>query len=206
MAANPAKWDGPVSDELSGKTKSLGKLATPTLSATDRTDTAITLNWDAGDNKGVSAAISYTLYRSESSISDIGASGVRAATLSTGPHKVSGLKAATTYHFKIVATATGYDKGVSSELSASTRLPVPTGLSPAVDATTITLTWNAVAGADGYGIEQKKEGGAFTALTSPSPTGSSSKTLTIDGLDAYTIYYFRVTAKVGSDTPKTSLA
>ncbi|MEM9423548.1 MAG: BspA family leucine-rich repeat surface protein, partial [Spirochaetota bacterium] len=28
----------------------------------------------------------------------------------------------------------------------------------------------------------------------------------LTGLDAYTIYYFRVTAKVGSDTPKTSLA
>lgn len=76
---------------------------------------------------------------------------------------------------------------------AEPTLPTPTGLAAgATTATSVALTWNAVAGASSYTVEYRAgTSGAFTAFT-PDATGPAQ---TITGLTAGTSYQFRVIAK-----------
>ncbi|MEM9423622.1 MAG: fibronectin type III domain-containing protein, partial [Spirochaetota bacterium] len=223
---NPAKnWNSPPSDKLSQNTPSLGKLATPTLktpSDTDRLHNAITLNWGA-----VANASSYTLYysKTQGDLNDLstGFDGAASAAkgrllLSGTSHRLGGLSVATGYHFKIVATATGWDDSDAGSTSASTRLPTPTNFraSPATGKAheDITLSWTAVTGASTYTVYYSKNAsdlndlGSFTAGSDAKAKGNeeniTTATKTIESLAIDTGYYFKLVAHESTPSEATN--
>ena len=115
---------------------------------------------------------------------------------STTTYTVKGLKASTTYKFRIrayktIGKATQYS-GYSATLSVNTN---PTNMSgfkaKSKTATSITLQWNKNTSATGYEL-QKWDGKKWVTLTKISK--NSTTTYTVKGLKASTTYKFRIRA------------
>ena len=105
-------------------------------------------------------------------------------------HTESGLAAGTTYNFRVYAVKNSV-VSEPAEISAATNaesVNAVTGLTASSDETSITLTWNAVSGAESYKIEMKQNGvwSAAGNVTAASFTKS--------GLKPGTSYEFRVYA------------
>ncbi len=147
----------------------------------------------------VSGAASYKIFRSTTS-------GVYGAALATGlvspTYTDSTVSNGTTYYYVVHAvTAGGTDSADSSEVSV---LPISTfSLSSATPAssTGIDLVWTAATGATSYDVKYGTSSGSYsTTLT------NQTSPLSVTGLSANTVYYFRVQAKnaVGSGTSVSS--
>ena len=150
--------------------------------------------WDT-----VSGASRYTLYYSQSSITDVTASGVTAVeNLTATSHTVSGLTNGRTYYFVVKASNAGGESAVSSEVSATPQVPVPgvpSGLSLAAGNAQVDATWTAVSGASRYTLYYSQS--SFASLTTEGVTKVENLTgtsRTVSGLTNGTRYYFRVTA------------
>ena len=147
----------------------------------------------------VSGADRYTLYYSQSSITDVTASEVTAVpNLTATSHTVRALTNGTTYYFAVRARNAGGDSAVSSEASATPQVPtpgVPSGLSLTAGDAQVDASWTAVSGASRYTLYYSLS--SFTSLTAsevtavPNLTGTSH---TVSGLTNGRRYYFRVTA------------
>jgi hypothetical protein len=159
-------------------------LATPVLTSPSQTDTTVALTWGAVPN-----ATSYTV---QWSLAPSGSWNAMPDVSGTG-QTVTGLTAATSYRFRVLAHAAGWtDSAWSAELTQATdaALAAPTGVnSPSQTASTIDVAWTAVAGADGYTVEWSPAGaGTWT------PATNADTTYTIIGLAADTAYDIRVKA------------
>jgi len=127
----------------------------------------------------------------------------------TSPYVLSGLTAGSTRYFQIKANAAGYSSGYSSVDSATTQVPVPTGLAATTNSSTqITANWNTVSVATSYTLDYSTD----SSFASPAPTttltstsgkitgiaqsGTPSRAVT--GLQQGTKIYFRVYALVGA--------
>ncbi len=125
------------------------------------------------------------------------------ATVSLGAtttYRITGLTEGTQYYVRVYATRTGADDGAVSALaSATTTLQPPaqvTGLNVAsTSATSIALTWDAAARADGYLVEWSTTSGTYT-----DDDTTTSASYTITSLSASTTYYVRVVS-TRSGTP-----
>ena len=121
----------------------------------------------------------------------------------TVTYTVNGLKADTTYTFRIkgyVVSGTTEYSGEYTRLAAKTRIAnVGTFKGSAVSASAVKLDWSKNDKATGYVIEQYK-GGKWTALATTK--NNSTLTFTVKGLAKGTAYSFRIKSfrKTGSTT------
>ena len=121
----------------------------------------------------------------------------------TVTYTVNGLKADTTYTFRVRAYKTAAGKTIYSEytrLAAKTRIAkVATFTGSAVSASAVKLDWSKNDKATGYVMEQYK-GGKWTVLATTK--NNTTLTFTVKGLARNTTYSFRIKAfrKTGSTT------
>src|SRR5262249_28446747 len=103
----------------------------------------------------------------------------------------TGLKGATTYYYVIRAFAGGVSSPPSSEVSATTLLGTPPGVTaPAVASNEIDLGWQPVTGATGYLVKSSRiSGGPYTTVGSTT-TPSFANT----GLSPNRTYFYVVVA------------
>jgi chitodextrinase len=149
--------------------------AAPTgLTVTGVTSTSVSLSWT-----GSAGATGYKVYR-----------GTNVTTVTGTSATITGLAASTTYSFQVSATNSAGESAKSGAVSATTSSgtgtppPTPTGLTvTGVTSTSVSLAWNASAGATGYKVYR---GTSVTTVTGTSAT--------IGGLAASTTYSFQVSA------------
>ncbi len=149
--------------------------------------------------QGVTGASGYDLDYSTSG-SFPGGSTTTVTGIAGTSQNVTGLAAATTYHFRVRATnATG--SSASSDAATATTLPnppaAPTGVAitqPVTSTTQLGLTWtDAATNEDNYAVEKSEDGGGFTTIAGSLAANSNAYTAT--GLSANRSYAFRVTAR-----------
>ncbi|MDB5167558.1 MAG: ral secretion pathway protein [Candidatus Saccharibacteria bacterium] len=157
------------------------------------------LTWPAITN-----ATSYTvIYNSTGAVDGSGVlSSPTTVAGATSPYLLSGLAAGSTRYFQIKANATGYSSGYSSTDTATTQVPVPTGLTCTPNSQSqITASWTAVGVATSYTVQYDNNSG----FTSPAQiTGVTATSQAITGLSAGTTYYCRVYALVGATSSAAS--
>ena len=168
-------------------TTQLGKVSGVVL--TTPVDNGLTATWDS-----VTTAASY---RVQWATSSGGQSSTNEAVVSGVTYAIPGLATNVQYFVRVRAetTAAGYTSGLySDEVSKWTSIPAPTNVTTSATATTITVTWDAVAGATAYEVWYDVAGGTkFDVTGSPLP-----RTYTIMGLTTGTTYEVWTAAKIGS--------
>ena len=195
----------------------------PAITTTTPGDGKVTLVWTAPSNTGITGGdgttgviTKYTVYHSESTITDLTAAGVTAVEVTgatTLTKEVTGLVNGTQYYFKVTAwNATG-ESTASTETSAT---PVPADAAPGAPTISkmvvgstkqVTITWEApsdtgITGGDGTtGVITK-----YTVYHSENPITdlngagvtpvdvTTGLTTEVDSLTDGTTYYFKVTA------------
>ena len=158
-------------------------------------NTQVSARWNSVGN-----ASTYTLYYSESSISNLTAAGVTAVpNLAATSHTVTALNNGTTYYFKVTATHAGGQGAASAEASAMPQLPpapdAPAHLSLTAGLGQVAARWSAVAGARTYTLYYSQA--PISRLTASGVTAVPDLTGNphiVTGLSNGTRYYFRVTA------------
>ncbi|HVT35567.1 MAG TPA: fibronectin type III domain-containing protein, partial [Nevskiaceae bacterium] len=180
VRAYNASYTGAASVEISATP---GALAAPHLSYSRAGDGAIYLSWN-----GVTGAASYNVYQGTSAGGEASTpvrSGVT-STQATVPNLVNG----THYFFTVRMVNVDGTGPASNELQATpVALTAPSGLTAQAGDGSATLRWTASTGADGYTIYQ---------ATTPGGEGSSwitytsATSITINGLNNGTTYYFTV--------------
>ena len=118
---------------------------------------------------------------------------VKTSSNATVTYTVNGLKADTTYTFRVRAYKTAAGKTIYSEytrLAAKTRIAnVGTFKGSTVSDSAVKLDWSRNDKATGYVIEQYK-GGKWTALATTK--NNTTLTFTVKGLASATVYSFRI--------------
>ena len=163
--------------------------AAPALTATAGSTSQINLSWTSS-----SGATSYLVDELvNGSWKQIGSFGS-----GTKSDAVTGLAAGTTYEFEVGASNSGgttWSKEVgATTLKAAPAAPVATAT--AVSGTQVDLSWNAVAGATGYLVDEWN-GSAWQQIGS---FGAGTKSDAITGLSPGTTYYFDVAATNSAGT------
>ena len=153
------------------------------------TNTSATVSWTA-----VSGALSYDVdYKATSS-----GTWINAATATTSTTVgLAGLVQGTTYDWRVRATCSGGSGSyVQAQFTTTAPCNTPAGLaSSAITASSATVSWTAVSGANNYTVEYKTTAGS-TWTTAASATTSTSQGLS--GLTASTSYDWRVRANCAS--------
>ncbi|GHV80194.1 hypothetical protein AGMMS49944_19850 [Spirochaetia bacterium] len=179
--------EGYQSPAVSGTTLSMPTIPAG-VSAAAASSSGITVSWSI-----VSGAVSYKIYRSNSSSEIFTIVG----TSDTTSYSDTGLTANTTYYYTVSANNSVGESAQSSFVSATTNVappPTPTGVyASAVSSSSsgITVSWGAVTTAAGYRIYRSTESGSYTQVGTVShPTTSYTDT----GLSSNTTYYYKVSA------------
>ena len=156
------------------------------VTAAAGSSTQIVVGWTS-----VSGATGYRIERSVDEV-DWGAVGFTGADGNT--HADSGLDPATTYYYRVVATIDGEETPPSDVTSATTIIEAPASptLTAVGSADQIVLTWNDVAGATGYRVEQSMDGS--TGWTIIANTRGDVPAYVHSGLDLATTYHYRIVA------------
>ena len=114
----------------------------------------------------------------------------------TVKHKLTSLDAATVYKYRIKAYKVTGDKTIygtgCSTITAVTKPGITTCKMTAHSASSVTLSWDKVAGANGYIIEQYEGGGVWTQVAKVT-SGSTVKKV-ISGLESGAFYKYRIKA------------
>lgn len=165
------------------------------LKASATKDTSVTLTWTK-----VSGAKSYRVFQASSS----DGSYTKIDTVTTNSCTVTGLKANTSYYYKVKAVNDGGVGKASSALSVKTTVSVPgqvTGLKASANKTTsITLTWTKVSGATKYRVFQASTyDGTYTKIDAV-----TTNSCTITGLKAGMGYYYKIKAVNAAGVGKAS--
>ncbi|MBO5811228.1 MAG: S8 family serine peptidase [Bacteroidales bacterium] len=167
-------YESGLSEEVCATTLEVDKISVPTnLVATTTSESTIDLTWD-----NVKEAESYKVYQGTNLI---------ASGITDTKYTVENLDAETNYCFvvtavNIVGESEDSESACATTLKAKPAPPVVTATADSESA--ITLTWEAVYGAESYKVYQEENVIASTKNT----------TYTISGLEAETNYCFTVTA------------
>lgn len=158
------------------------------VKATAKTATTITLTWSA-----VPSAAGYRVYRS-------GVAGNVGQSVD-GTITIGGLTPGKSYTFHVRAQdASGKTGPRSADVTASTagaKLTAPSKVRvTGATKSTVTLSWSAVAGADGYR--------AYRSGVTQNVGASRDTSMTVGGLKPNTTYQIRVAATAGTTTGPTS--
>ena len=190
VAASNSYGDSAQSNYVLAATTSNTAPSTPTnLRVTSTSSTSISLAWNT-----VTGAANYKVYRSTS------ANGTYdlITTTTSYTYTNNSLIPNTTYYYKVAASNSYGDSVQSSYLSAQTSpdtaLKAPVNVKAgSVTVDSITVSWDAVAGASGYYIYRADSAtGTYTRLNT---INSDSTTYYKDsGLKENTIYYYKVSA------------
>lgn len=166
------------------------------ISETAATNTTVTLSW-----KAPGGASSYQVAYATTS----GGSYKTFGTVTRNSCKVTGLKANTTYYFKITAASEGGNAQPSTVYKAATVPAAVTGLAKTtVGDTSVALSWKAVTGAASYQISYATaSGGPYQVCATTSATSC-----TVKDLQPGTNYYFVAAAvsSTGTGANSTELA
>ena len=147
--------------------------------------TEIDLAWTA-----VSGATTYKVERSLNNLTWTTLAPSPALTGTTTTYADTGLVAGTTYYYRI-SSIDAVGTSVASSVVSTITLPAAPVLSAAVtSATTINLTWTAVASATNYLLERSADGGNTWSTVATQSTVSYTNT----ALTADTVYKYRVSA------------
>ena len=165
----------------------LPKATTGVKAKTQATD-SITLTWSK-----TTGATGYRVYQYSSSKGEYVA---KASVNGTTTYKVTGLKAGTTYKFKIKPYVKADDGTViwgkaSSAIASCTRPAKPTIKSLTVSGSKGTLTWNNISGESGYQIYCSTNDGTYSKIGS---TSANTVKLSLTGMKPGQTYYFKVRA------------
>ncbi|MDR2785027.1 MAG: hypothetical protein LBB83_03830 [Treponema sp.] len=188
-AVNSANTEGDLSNAVSGTyTGGSSSLSAPTGLTRTVSGSSVTLTWNS-----VSNAMSYNVYRGTSvsgTYSQIN-SYTSIASYTDSP------SAAGTYYYKVSAVSSS---GSESPLSASVSATVtgggsspdtPTGLTPAVSGSSVTLTWNSVSNATSYKVYRSTSAsGTYSPINSNNYTSTSYP----DSAVSAGTYYYKVSA------------
>jgi fibronectin type 3 domain-containing protein len=180
VAATNLSGTGPYSTPVNGTTNAVVITVPPQvtgLSVTGTTTSSVSLSWSAD-----SGATSYTVERNGAVI----ASGIASTTYTD-----SGLSSSTSYTYNVAGVNSAGIGAYSSSVVGTTNTiitvpPQVTGLAVlSVTTSTVSLSWNADAGATSYTIERN---GSVVA------TGITPTTFTDSGLSPSTAYTYNVAA------------
>jgi len=164
-------------------------VSAPTGFSVSMIDSSVSLTWNA-----VSGAAGYKLYYGTTSGSYSGSTDLGGVTskffteASPPPWGSSG-----TYYLAIVA----YDVSSAESAKSTEKIIIskPTGLSATASGTTVSLTWSAVSGADGYKLYYGTSSGSYLATVDLGNVTSKSFTGVPPGT-----YYLAITAYGSSST------
>ena len=169
--------------------------APASLAAGTATATSVPLSWDAVANAAT--------YRVESRASGTETWTTDSDTLTATAHTVEGLTCGTAYEFRVSAYGDGTTLAAawgaaSTAVTATTAAcPLPAPAAPAslaagtVTATSVPLTWDAVAGAATYRVESRASGAETWTMADATLTATA---YTVASLTCNTTYDFRVSA------------
>ena len=210
-ASNAADGESGASSEASA-TPQASAVATPGNLTLTAGNAEVAASWAA-----ITGASGYTLYHSQSPITDINATGVTSVEVTGASRTVTGLTNGTRYYFVVVSKYTGGPSAASSQESATPQITAPTGFSLTAGNGQVTASWTAVDNASGYNLYYSRSPkvdsrsgdlatirDAQTTVTRvPNITGTSS---TVSGLTNGATYYFIVKAKnaSGAEGPASS--
>jgi fibronectin type 3 domain-containing protein len=178
---------GAVTSPMSAEASATTQLGRPTgVMATAVSPAEIDLTWSASPG-----AASYVVERATAT----GGPYTTVGTPTAASFADTGLRPASTYYYVIQAIAGTVSSSLSSEVSATTLLGTPTGVTAtAVSASEIDLSWNAVPGANGYTVERSTtQGGPYTTVGS-----ALSASFADTGLKGATTYYYVIRATAGA--------
>lgn len=154
------------------------------------TGSSIVINWgQVAENTG------YRLDRStDGSNWSLIASNIAA---NTNTYTNSGLTAGVLYYYRVkTLNSQSLSAGGASASTTTTTVSAPTlNALSGVTSSTITLTWNDVAGNNGYRVQRSPDNVTFTSITPD--IAASTATYTDTGLASGTTYYYRVYTKYG---------
>jgi fibronectin type 3 domain-containing protein len=187
QALDNAKGASPNSAPSMAATPSLPAPAGLAATAGNR---QIKLTWNA-----VASAVSYRIKRSLTPggpYTVIGSSTTPSYTDTTA-------KNGTTYFYVVSAVDATSQSADSNEASATATLQAPTGLQATAGNRQVTLTWDAVEGADSYRVRRSTTSGGPPEDPYETVATVSSPTYTNTGLKNGTTYYYVVLAVEGSE-------
>ena len=191
---------GPQKSEPSASVKMQVKVPTPVLktTATDKTEVEVDITNDADINNGT-GPVKYYIYRSTNATSGYELLDDNVTAL---PWYDTGATFGTVYYYKakaIVTNASGLERysSMSAAVSGQGKLkPVQNVEVLQEHGGSILVGWDALAGATGYDVYYKPEGGKWKSAGS---TGKNTYYKLVTGLNPKSKYTFRVagTAKAG---------
>lgn len=123
-------------------------------------------------------------------------------TNQTSPLGITGLSAGTTYYFMVTAknaVGTGASVNATTEVSTTTQLPAPTGVSATATASQIALSWSAVSGATTYNVYRGTTSGSYASLITGLTSTTHTDTTAVNGTS-----YFYVIRAVKSGVESTN--
>ncbi len=165
-------------------------------------NTTATLSWTASAS---GSPTSYTVYRGTKSDGEV-STPVGTVSGTTTTFTDSGLHNGTTYFYNVAANNSVGVSPDSNEVSVAPAVPgaippAPAGLVATAGNASVTLTWNASAGATSYSIYRGTAPGAEGAT----PIGTATSASFADaGLTNGTTYYYKVTASNANGTSANS--
>jgi lysophospholipase L1-like esterase len=173
--------------------------APATLTATAVSTSQVDLSWSA-----VAEATGYRVERSTD-----GTTWAAVADLAGGvsSHRDTGLSAATTYHYRVVATNAGGDSPPSPVATATTDTAgdvtaptAPTGLSAAAAKRKVSLSWSASTDAGGSGLAGYRVWRGTAGASGPFSViaATTSGSYTDTAVTSKVTYWYRVTAFDGA--------
>jgi len=169
-----------------------GAPAAPTnLTASAASASQINLSWTASIS-----ATTYSVQRSPNGTS----SWIQVGTTSTTSFSDTGLSAATTYYYEVLAVNSAGNSGPSNVVSATTMPAAPTNLSAtAASASQINLSWTGSTGASSYVVQRSPTGNSSWTQIGTTTATSFNDT----GLNPASAYYYEVLASntSGNSTP-----
>ena len=161
-----------------------GSCTAPTSLATSNIgNTSAVLSWAA-----IIGATSYTVQYKLSSSS----TWLTAGNVSTSAYNLGGLTAGSTYNWKVKANCSSYSVTATFNTTGSNgTCAAPSGLTATVTgSSTVSLAWNAVAGATSYQVQIKESSSSVWSVL----PATNSTAVNVSGLSPATTYNWRVKA------------